>query len=90
LHDVPPIVANLMQMAFFLSAVIWKPEQLGQREWMLAFNPFFCLLEVVRGPLSGRMPSDLVLGCALFYSAVLFVVTWLVFARVRGRIAFWL
>ena len=32
----------------------------------------------------------LVLGCALAYSAVLFVITWVVFARVRGRIAFWL
>jgi lipopolysaccharide transport system permease protein len=90
LHDVPPIVANLMQMAFFLSAVIWKPEQLGDREWILALNPFFCLLEVVRGPLFGQVPSGLVLGSALAYSAVLFVVAWLVFARVRGRIAFWL
>jgi len=90
LHDVPPIVANVMQMAFFLSAVIWKPEQLGEREWILALNPFFCLLEVVRGPLFGQVPSGLVLGSALAYSAVLFVVAWLVFARVRGRIAFWL
>lgn len=90
LHDVPPIVTNLMQMAFFLSAVIWKPEQLGDREWILALNPFFCLLEVVRGPLFGLVPSGLVLGSALAYSAVLFAVAWLVFARVRGRIAFWL
>lgn len=90
LHDVPPIVANVMQMAFFLSAVIWKPEQLGEREWILALNPFFCLLEVVRGPLFGQVPSGLVLGSALAYSAVLFVLAWLVFARVRGRIAFWL
>lgn len=90
LHDVPPIVANVMQMAFFLSAVIWKPEQLGNREWLLALNPFFCLLEMVRGPLFGVRPSDVVLGAALGYSATLFAVTWVVFARVRGRIAFWL
>jgi lipopolysaccharide transport system permease protein len=90
LHDIPPIVANVMQMAFFLSAVIWKPEQLDDRQWMLAFNPFFCLLEVVRGPLFGTPPSLLVVGCALGYSAALFAITWLVFARVRGRIAFWL
>jgi len=90
LHDVPPIVANVMQMAFFLSAVIWKPEQLGEDEWVLALNPFFCLLEMVRGPLFGVRPSELVVGCALAYSAALFAATWLVFARVRGRIAFWL
>lgn len=90
LHDIPPIVANLMQMAFFLSAVIWKPEQLAEREWILALNPFFCLLELVRGPLFGVVPSGLILGAALAYAAALFVITWLMFARVRGRIAFWL
>ena len=79
-----------MATYFFLSAVIWKPEQLDDRQWMLALNPFFCLLEVVRGPLFGTPPSLLVVGCALGYSAVLFAITWLVFARVRGRIAFWL
>jgi len=29
-------------------------------------------------------------ACALGYTTLLLVVTWLVFARVRGRIAFWL
>jgi len=90
LHDIPPIVASIMQMAFFVSAVIWKPEQLGEGQWALAFNPFFSLLEIVRGPLMGTLPSPLIVGCALGYSLVLCVVTWFVFARVRGRIAFWL
>ena len=77
-------------MAFFVSAVIWKPDQLGVHEWALAFNPFFSLLEIVRGPLLGTIPSPLIIGCALGYSALLCGVTWFVFARVRGRIAFWL
>ena len=90
LHDIAPIVASVMQMAFFVSAVIWKPDQLGEQEWALAFNPFFSLLEIVRGPLMGTIPSNLIVFCALGYSAVLCIVTWFVFARVRGRIAFWL
>jgi lipopolysaccharide transport system permease protein len=90
LHDIPPIVGSIMQMAFFVSAVIWKPSQLGEHEWMMAFNPFFSLLEIVRGPLMGTVPSPLIVACALGYTTLLLVVTWLVFARVRGRIAFWL
>jgi len=90
LHDIPPIVANLMQMAFFLSAVIWKPQQLGEWEWILALNPFFSLVELVRGPLFGVVPSGLVVASALGFSAALFAITWVVFARVRRRIAFWL
>jgi lipopolysaccharide transport system permease protein len=88
-RDIPPIVGSIMQMAFFISAVIWKPEQLGSHEWLLLFNPFFPLLEVVRAPLLGSTPSLAVWAMALLYSAGLCVVSWLLFARVRGRIAFW-
>jgi lipopolysaccharide transport system permease protein len=88
-RDIPPIVGSIMQMAFFISAVIWKPEQLGQHEWMLLPNPFFTLLEVVRAPLLGELASMAVWASALIYSAVLVGISWLLFARVRGRIAFW-
>jgi lipopolysaccharide transport system permease protein len=90
LHDIPPIVGSVMQLAFFVSAVIWKPSQLGEHEWAMAFNPFFSLLEIVRAPLMGTLPSTLIVACALGYTTLLCLVTWFVFARVRGRIAFWL
>lgn len=88
-RDIPPIVASLMQMAFFVSAVIWLPSQLKTHEWMLAFNPLFTLLEIVRGPLLGYVPSAAIYVSALLSSVVLCIVAWLVFVRVRGRIAFW-
>lgn len=89
-RDIPPIVGSVMQMAFFISAVIWKPEQLGELEWALVFNPFFVLLDIVRAPLLGGLPSAMTIAAALAYSVLLWVVAWLVFARVRGRIAFWI
>jgi homopolymeric O-antigen transport system permease protein len=88
-RDIPPIVGSVMQMAFFISAVIWKPEQLGRHEWLMLFNPFFTLLEVVRAPLLGHLPSPAVWAMALLYSGLLCGASWLLFARVRGRIAFW-
>jgi len=88
-RDIPPIVGSIMQMAFFISAIIWKPSQLGAQEWMLVFNPFFSLMEVVRAPLLGEFASAAVWASALVYSAAMCAVTWLLFARVRGRIAFW-
>jgi lipopolysaccharide transport system permease protein len=89
-RDIPPIVGSVMQMAFFVSAVIWRPDQLKSHEWVLAFNPFFTVLEVVRGPLLGTVPSMQVYLSAGLFSAVIFVAAWLMFARVRGRIAFWI
>lgn len=89
-RDIPPIVGSVMQMAFFVSAVIWRPEQLKSQEYLLTFNPFFTLLEIVRGPLMGIVPSVEVYISAGLFSVAIFVTAWLMFARVRGRIAFWI
>ncbi len=40
-RDIPPIVASIVQIAFFVTPVIWKPVQLGAHAWMLPYNPFF-------------------------------------------------
>ncbi len=88
-RDIPPIVASVMQMAFFVTPVIWRPSLIGEHQWMLPFNPFFTLLEIVRAPLLGEIPSLAVYFSALLSSAVLCGLTWVLFARVRGRIAFW-
>jgi lipopolysaccharide transport system permease protein len=80
-----------MQIAFFMTPVIWKPEQLGSRQALLWLNPFFDLLEIVRAPLLGAVPivHHLWLGASVF-SVVLWGLAWFLFTRARGRIAFWL
>ncbi len=89
-RDILPIINSVMQIAFFLTPVIWKPEQLGHLAWILPFSPFFDLIEIVRAPLlNGVLPVTAWIG-ALGYSAVLLVATWAFFIRARGRIAFWL
>lgn len=89
-RDVPPIAASVMQMAFFITPVIWRPHLIGDKEWMLPFNPFYTMLEIVRGPLLGTVPDLAVYVSALVSSVLLCGVTWVFFARVRGRIAFWI
>ena len=65
------------------------PDQLKTHEYLLDFNPFFTLLQIVRGPMLGELPSFAVYISALTYSGLVFLASWLVFSRVRGRIAFW-
>jgi len=89
-RDIMPIVNSVMMIAFFLSPVIWKPEQLKEGAVWLPFNPFYDMLEIVRAPLLGEAPSILVWVGALGYSAVLWVLAWTFFLRARGRIAFWM
>jgi lipopolysaccharide transport system permease protein len=90
-RDIQPIVNSVMQIAFFVTPVIWKPQQLGAAGIeKLAFNPFFDLLEIVRGPILG---SDIAVTTwigALGYSLVLCAVSWAFFVRARGRVTFWI
>ncbi len=89
-RDIPPIVQSLIQIAFFVTPVIWKPELVGPaRQALLPLNPFFDLLEVVRAPLLGQFPSLAAYAGAIVFSLLLCGAAWLLFARVRGRIAFW-
>jgi lipopolysaccharide transport system permease protein len=89
-RDIPPIVASVVQIAFFVTPIIWKPEQLGERAWVLPYNPFFSLMEVVRAPMLGHLPSGMTWIMALVYSVVLFGFSWWLFVRARGRVPFWL
>jgi lipopolysaccharide transport system permease protein len=89
-RDIVPIVNSVMQIAFFMSPVIWKPEQLGVHAVWLPFNPFYDMLEIVRAPLLGQAAPLLVWVAALVYSGILGGLAWLFFMRTRGRIAFWI
>lgn len=89
-RDILPIVNSLMQIAFFLTPVIWKPEQLGPKAVYLPLNPFYDLLEIVRGPMLGHVPTAATWLGAVGFSVVLWVLAWAFFVRARGRITFWI
>ena len=90
-RDIPPIVNSLLQMAFFVTPVIWKPELVGpDRAWLLPINPLFSVLDVVRAPLLGQVPTLMVYVSAIGYSALLCALTWVFFVRARGRVSFWI
>jgi lipopolysaccharide transport system permease protein len=88
-RDIQQIVASVMQLAFFMTPVIWKPELLGDRQAWLPLNPFFVLMETVRGPLVAGGATWLVWLAALVYTAAACTVALAFFVRFRARIAFW-
>ncbi len=89
-RDIPPIVGSVMQIAFFVTPIMWRPEQLGTHGWWLPLNPFNALLDVVRAPLLGLTSPPHTWLAALCYSAAFALLTSLLFVRVRGRLAFWM
>ena len=87
-RDLPPIVSSLMQLAFFLTPILWTADQLGEGQVWLLFNPFYPLLEIVRGPLVGAAPGPLLWAVACSHAAVTTAAGFLLFMRLRRRIAF--
>ncbi len=88
-RDVSPIIASLMQLFFFVTPIIWLPEQLGDRIAWLSLNPFNAIMEAMRAPLLGRPIGVEIWLQALGYTAALSAAGLAFFTRFRGRIAFW-
>jgi lipopolysaccharide transport system permease protein len=88
-RDIPQIVTNLMQLFFFLSPVLWKPHLLGDAEVWLPLNPFFALMETVRGPLVEGGAAPAIWLAAVGYTVLGCLAAFAFFVRFRARIAFW-
>lgn len=56
-RDIPQIVASIIQVAFFVSPIVFKPSQLRIEHPALVLNPFASMLDVMREPLLGNLPS---------------------------------
>lgn len=90
-RDIPPIIANVVQVLFFVTPIFWPLEavtsHLGR---YLALNPFFAWIDVIRAPLLGSVPQPtswpILLGCV----AIGCTASFLFFVRFRERIAYWL
>jgi len=91
-RDIPPIIGSIVQIAFYVTPVMWNPAMLAHRglsHALVQFNPFYALLEIVRGPLLGHALDASSWTVALAYSALLVALAGGLFAVSRPRIAYW-
>lgn len=88
-RDIPQIVQSVVQVAFFLTPVLWRPESLGRYLWTTNWNPLNHLLQIVRAPLIGEPGSLLSWTVVGTQTLVGFAVAVALFARYRARVAYW-
>jgi len=87
--DLPPIVGSFIQVLFFITPIFWSADALGRWKTLAECNPFFAAIDIVRAPLLGATPepySWLVMGLTTILGGGL---TFMVFARFRTRIPYW-
>lgn len=88
-RDIPQLVASFVQVAFFLTPVLWKADMLGRHRWTADLNPLFHFLEIVREPIVSGQPALRSWAAALAITVIGCLATILVFSRFRGRVAYW-
>jgi len=91
-RDLPQIVASVLQVIFYLTPIIWMPSLLPDRlgATFLQLNLFYHLLELIRAPLLGTLPSLNSWLAVLIIAIVGWSFTLLIFLRFRHRVAYWL
>lgn len=91
-RDLSQIVLSLLQVAFYLTPIMWMPSLLPNRfsVVLLDLNPFYHMLELIRAPLLGQIPelTSWAVVAAITLLGWLFVI--LVFSRLHKRVAYWL
>ncbi|TLM78777.1 ABC transporter permease [Microbulbifer harenosus] len=91
-RDLPQIVSSALQVLFYLTPIIWMPKLLPERagSFILDFNPVFHLIEVVRSPLLGQVPSFDNWLVSTFLAVSGWVVAIFFYGRYRKRLPYWL
>ncbi|MBI1251143.1 MAG: ABC transporter permease [Alphaproteobacteria bacterium] len=56
-RDLTQVVGSVLQLAFFLTPIIWMPDQGRLPPVIVHANPFYHLLELVRAPIQGHPPE---------------------------------
>jgi lipopolysaccharide transport system permease protein len=88
-RDIPQIVASVVQIVFFVTPIMWKPEFLGERSFLVEINPFFHLIEIVRAPLLGHSPTAENYAAVAIITIVNLFIASSFFVKYRPRIAYW-
>lgn len=89
-RDVIPIVANLTQIAFLVTPVIWAAELVKNRRMIVDANPFFHLVEILRAPLLGKSIDPVNWMVVGSMAVVGWIVAFLCIGYTKRRMPYWL
>jgi ABC-type polysaccharide/polyol phosphate export permease len=90
-RDVQQLVGTIMQIAMLITPLFWPADTLTgiKRFVFVDLNPLYHVLDIVRGPLVGRVPDAISYGVMLTMTVGGWWLTFAMFKRFRRRIAYW-
>jgi ABC-type polysaccharide/polyol phosphate export permease len=89
-RDVLPMISSGMQLLFFVTPVMWHPDQLAGLNLVIKYNIFVYFIDLVREPmLNGYFPLKSAIVVSVF-GALLWIVSFLTLFLNRKKISYWL
>lgn len=89
-RDFPQIVASIVQMAFYLTPIMYKAELLTKYSFITTYNPMLYLLDVARMPLLGQVPSARTYVITITLALVGWIFALWLTGRYTKRISYWI
>jgi len=90
-RDLGPIVGMVMQLTFFMTPIMWRPEDIADgSKWWVAINPAYHLIQIVRAPMLGSVPAGISIAVSLGTATALGLAAYALFRLFRHRITYWL
>ena len=96
-RDLTPIVQSIVQLAFFLTPIVWIYQDLlnspnptiAERARLAELNPFLSFVEFIRRPMLGQPQEPRYWIIVLVITVVGWAVTLLALRRYRSRVSYW-
>lgn len=94
-RDIPPIIASLTQLVFYMTPIVWSVDVLGGKEGLtgmaqlVELNPVLHFLEIVREPLLGEPIVIRYWLVASLITVVGWAVALLCLRNYRARVPYW-
>lgn len=89
-RDLPQIVSALLQVAFYVTPILFHGGMLsGEHQWIVEYNPLAYLIDIVRQPLVGEVPLAFTWEITTAMAAVGWLVALSMTGRYHRRIPYW-
>ena len=89
-RDLPQIIGALLQVAFYVTPIIFRPNALHRFTFIVEWNPLAYLLDIVRGPLIGQVPNALTWGVTGGMAVAGWIIALWLTGRYMKRIPYWI
>lgn len=90
IRDFSALIGSVMGPMMLLTPVIWKPEMLGSRMFLMWLNPFTHFIEIIRAPLIGDTLNMISVYVVILITLLNAFVSLLIYERFKNRLVFWL